>query len=557
MPYKICHTSMFHPALLLTNTSEPVNIGQVCSTVPCNLGYGNRTAVSMIKKGDLALQTMTYQELEDQSNQVANLLTACGLSTGSLLYLYLPKTIDYYPAFLGALKAGIRVCPLFSNFGPEALADRIGGNQAMAIITVSNLLPRLKKALQGSTSLPIVFVLDWEADEEASFKAYKPNLSRQPKVFNPISVEDYTPAVLHYTSGSTGKPKGVQHVHKAVRGIQKAFLEVMKPSLEDIYWCTADPSWVVGVSYGIIAPLSLGMNLIQFEGVFNVQEWMQIIEQYGVNILYSAPTVFRMMMRDETIDFSQYDFSQLKAIFSTGEPLNPEVYHWGLKNFRQKIYDVWYQTETASPQVANTPDIPVKPGSMGKAVQGIEVAIMDEQGKVCEPGIPGKLTIKAPWDSMFVAYLGREDLYNAKFKNGYYYTGDLARMDEDGYFWFLGRDDDIINTSGHLVSPIEVESCLIELAEVAEVAVIGAPDELTWEKVVAFVKLAKGVEWSKKIELRFKTHVFNKVSSLAMPSDIVVVDHIPKTNSGKIMRRLLKKIYLGEDPGDVSSLEEV
>jgi acetyl-CoA synthetase len=330
----------------------------------------------------------------------------------------------------------------------------------------------------------------------------------------------------------------------------------MQPKPNDIYWCTADPAWITGSSYGIIAPFAAGLTQVQFGGNFDPELWFGILEQHDVNILYTAPTVLRMMMQYDDDIFKRFELSKLRQIFSVGEPLNPNIYEWALRILGKEVFDTWFQTETGSILIANRPGLQIKPGSMGKPLSYIEPGIFDEN--MCEKSENeiGRLCLKSDWKSMFVSYINQEDAYSSKFKKGFYISGDLARKDEDGYYWFIGRDDDVINTAGHLVSPFEVESSIIELPEIADVGVIAAPDDLLWEKVVAFIKLKPGIKWDEKSELKLRVHVSNKVSPIAAPMEVRIVSTIPKNRSGKIMRRILKAIYTGKELGDISTMEE-
>lgn len=539
-----------------TNSGHNNNLGYLCTSKQCAQGLGGKPAICIISTNGTDSQTMTYAQLAALSDIDANVFESLGLSAGNQVFIYLPRLLDYYPIFLGALKAKLVVCPLFSNFGPDALADRISGPEPKMIVTKGSLYNRIEKILPRISNLQAVILID-EVEESnpivGSFKTLRASVST---TFAVSPTELNTPSILHYTSGSTGKPKGVQHVHGAAQGIVDSFMEIMQPLPDDLYWCTADPGWVTGTSYGILAPLLSGLTLLQFEGGFDPEIWFKIIENNSVNILYTAPTVLRMMMQNDTIDYKQYDLNSLRNIYSVGEPLNPEIYYWGLQNLGREIHDTWFQTETASIIIANRPGLPIKPGSMGKPRVGLQPEILDEDDNPAGTDKVGKLVLRTPWDSMFVDYVGNTEAYRSKFRKGYYVTGDLAKKDSDGYYWFVGRDDDVINTSGHLVSPFEVESSLLELHEVADVGVIGAPDPLLWEKVVAFVKLAHGTEWTKSLGLKLKIHISNRISSLAVPSDIVVVDSIPKNRSGKIMRRVLRALYAGTDPGDVSTMDD-
>jgi acetyl-CoA synthetase len=331
---------------------------------------------------------------------------------------------------------------------------------------------------------------------------------------------------------------------------------VLNVGPDDRYWCTADPGWVTGVSYGIIGPWSQGVTQVHYGGGYDAAGWMDLLVQEKIDVWYTAPTALRMLMQEDEAIFSREKLAGLRHIFSVGEPLNPAVIEWGRRVLGHDIYDTWFQTETGAIMISNRPGLDVRLGSMGRPVDGIVAAVLDAGGRPVPDGAQGRLCLKAGWPSMFVAYRNRPDVYADKFQGEFYDSGDMAYRDEDGYFWFVGRGDDVINTAGHLVSPFEVESALLEVEEVGEAGVIGAPDELLWEKVVAFVRLKPGVVWDRDLELKLRLHVSNRVSSLAAPRELRVLDSIPKNKSGKIMRRVLKAWYTGQEAGDLSTLED-
>jgi acetyl-CoA synthetase len=373
--------------------------------------------------------------------------------------------------------------------------------------------------------------------------------------YNILPTPAHTPSVLHYTSGSTGKPKGVQHIHQSLLLQSWTAEHVLGLKAGDTYWCTADQGWVTGTSYGIIGPWSLGITQIHYGGTYDAAVWMELLQNEKVDVWYTAPTALRMLMREDPALFAAYRLDRLRHIFSVGEPLNPEVIHWGREVLKHDIYDTWFQTETGSIMICNRPDIEIRPGSMGKPIEAIEAAIIAENGNILGVKETGNLCIRAGWDSMFISYLNHPEVYAGKFAQGYYYSGDLAWKDMDGYYWFVGRNDDVINTAGHLISPFEIESALLEIPEIAESAVIAAPDDILFEKVVAYIRLREGYSWNDDLEMRIRLHLSNKLSSIATPQDMKVIDEIPKNKSGKIMRRVLKAWYMGEDPGDISTLD--
>lgn len=530
------------------------NIGLICTEFQVNRGLGDKIAVRFLD-AELEVTDLTYQDLNYRSNQVANLLYSEGFAVGEKAFIYLPKCIEIYEIFLGTLKAGLIAGTLFSSFGPEALLDRLLDSGANVVFTKKKLAAKLMRVVDQLPELRKIILVDSDDNLELRQKGYHQLMCKMPANFS-CEVYGQKPAILHYTSGSTGKPKGVLHFHNAIQSHLSSFEEVFQPLDDDIYWCTADPAWVTGTSYGIIAPLARGITLIQYAGVFDPSVWLSIVEREQVNVLYTAPTVLRMMMQFEDKVYAGFELFRLRHIYSVGEPLNPEIYKWGVEVLKHEIYDTWFQTETGSIQIANRPPLKIKPGSMGVPLSSVQIAILDENCKKLPTESVGKLVLKPGWPSMFVEYLNREESYNSKFRCGYYHSGDLAAIDNDGYVWFKGRDDDVINTSGHLVSPFEVESCLLEMDEIADVGVIGAPDPLVWEKVVAFVKLKLSVSLTTALTLKIKLYISNHVSPLATPADIIPVEKIPKNQSGKVMRRVLRSIYNGTDPGDVSTMEE-
>lgn len=473
-----------------------------------------------------------------------------------MFFTFLPKLPEQFVAFLGSLKLNLVTGTLFSNFGEEALLDRLGDARAKGIITKKSLLKKILRVRDQLPCLKVIIIVDIEEHQSSDILSYSALMREASTEYITPDTTPDTPSVLHYTSGSTGKPKGVLHVHASIATQTATTQEVLQLQPDDIYWCTADQGWVTGTSYGIIGPWSLGVTQIHFGGGYDAEAWFTILEREKVTVWYSAPTALRMLMREDATLFQRFDLSNLRHICSVGEPLNPEVIRWGKDVLGKDIYDTWFQTETGAIMISNRPGLEIRPGSMGKPVSGIEAAILDDEGNHLPAKEQGHLCLNAGWPSMFRTYLNNEDVYNQKFKNGWYYSGDTAWMDDDGYFWFKGRSDDVINTAGHLISPFEVESALLELEEVAESGVIGAPDDLLFEKVVAFIHLHEQFAYTPELELKIRLYVSNKVSSIATPQEIIITGSIPKNKSGKIMRRVLKAQYLGYDAGDLSTLED-
>jgi acetyl-CoA synthetase len=348
----------------------------------------------------------------------------------------------------------------------------------------------------------------------------------------------------------------VLHQHNSILHQNKTTIEILGLKGNDIFWCTADQGWVTGTSYGIIGPWSLGITQVHYGGGYDAEAWFELLDKEEITVWYTAPTALRMLLREEPGIFENYDLSKLRHISSVGEPLNPEVIHWAKRTLGKEIFDTWWQTETGGIMIANRRGVEIRPGSMGKPVTGIEPGILSDDGAQLPVGVQGNLCIKAGWPSMFITYLNKDEAYRSRFRDGWYYTGDTAYRDAEGYYWFMGRSDDVINTAGHLISPFEIESALLEIEEVAESGVIGAPDDLLFEKVVAYVALHDRYQYSQELELKIRLHVTNKLSSIATPQELFFVKSIPKNKSGKIMRRVLKARYQGNDAGDISTLEE-
>ncbi|MHB8708810.1 MAG: AMP-binding protein, partial [Desulfuromonadales bacterium] len=521
----------------------------------CEVGRADRVAMRWLTPS-LERHDYTFGDLEVQSNRFANVLTGLGFAPGEVFFTFLPRMPEQFFAFLGALKAQALTGTLFSNFGEEALLDRVGAAAAKGIVTKKSYLRKLTAIRDRLPDLKFILLVDVPEHLAADVLSYPRLMAEASGDFVVAPTSPEAPSVLHYTSGSTGKPKGVVHAHRSLQLQSLTTSGVLGLRQDDVFWCTADQGWVTGTSYGIIGPWSLGMTQVHFGGGYSAEHWFELLEREKVSVWYTAPTAPRMLMREDETLLRRFGLAALRHICSVGEPLNPEVVEWVRRVLGKEVYDTWFQTETGAIMIANRPGLEVRPGSMGQPVTGIEPAILDDDGSPLPSGEPGNLCLRAGWLSMFVNYLGNESAYHSKFRDGYYYTGDTAWRDTDGYFWFRGRSDDVINTAGHLVSPFEVESALIEVPEVAEAGVIGVPDELLYEKVVAFVSLHRQVVFTDELLLKIRLHISNKLSSLATPHDIICLDAIPKNKSGKIMRRVLKARYLGTDAGDLSTMED-
>lgn len=498
---------------------------------------------------------ITYQQLADESSRFASILSSLGVTPGERCFILLPKMPEVFYAFLGALKARAVVGALFVHFGDQALLDRLGDAQACLLITRKVLLKKIERIRGQLPNLRHVLVVDVNEDIDAFTLSLPKLMQAASPRFEVAPTLPTTPSVLHYTSGSTGKPKGVLHTHGSLSLQVKTTQDVLRVGPGDVYWCTADPGWITGSSYGIIGPWAIGATQIHYSGAFDADSWMTILEQESVNIWYTAPTALRMLMREKDTLYTGRQLQALRHIASVGEPLNPEIIYWARRTLGKEIYDTWFQTETGAIMIANRAGMEIRPGSMGKPVDGIEAAVLDSEGAPMPPGKQGRLCLRPGWASMFAEYLNLPEAYASRFEGGYYDTGDTAICDEDGYYWFIGRLDDIINTSGHLVGPFEIESALLEMPELVESAAIGVPDPIRFEKVVVFVVLRSGVLGTRELESRIRLYLAQRLSSFACPQDVVFIDEIPKNRSGKIMRRFLRARFLGHDAGDLSTLE--
>jgi len=534
-------------------TVENIAYGSVTSFV--ERGEGEKEVLLWVDS-DLALTTYTYDYFERESNQVANVLKTLGISQGDTVSIFIPRSPMLISCFFGILKLQAISSILFGTLGEEGLLDRLANSNARVVITRKSLLRKIVSIKQKLPALERILVIDIEEDQDDVVLSMKRELENTKDDFDyPHQVEGETPAFLQYTSGSTGKPKGALHVHGALPDMRQSFKEIMQLQVDDLYWCTADPAWITGLVYGIIAPFSTGARQLQYNGTYNADNWLRILQEHRVTVWYTAPTALRMLMQEDAEKFTQFDFSSLKRMYSVGEPLNPEIYFWGKKVFKVEVYDNWWQSETGSMMIANRPPMSVKPGSMGKPRPGVEPLICSEEMELLPPGKQGLLCLRKGWGSMFRNYFRNDTAYADKFKHDIYITGDLAYYDEDGYFWYVSRADDVINTAGHLVGPFEVESALLEIPEIVDVAVIGADDPLIHKRIIAFIKLANNLEWTRELELKCRIYVSNKVSTTAIPAEFHLIDKVPKNQSGKILRRVLKAFYEGKDPGDISTME--
>ena len=535
-----------------------VNQGHECIDRHAVGERANKLALIWQSQG-LEVEEYTFADLKRETDRAANALRSVGIEKGDRVFFLSDRIPELYFGFFGALKLGALAAPLFSAFGPEPIAERVGRAEGKAMITTPKLLSKVNAIRDDLPSLEHVIIMDGReehelAESDISWSALIADASDEFEI-EKTGPEDWS--VMHFTSGTTGLPKGAAHVHNTVVSHYATGKYVMDFQEEDIYWCTADPGWVTGTSYGMFAPWSNGITQVIDEGGFGARRWYETITRFKVTVWYTAPTAIRLLMRSGAATARGHDLSSLRYVMSVGEPLNPEGVVWGLDAFDLPIHDNWWQTETGAIMIANYPSMPIRPGSMGRPFPGIHAAIIDDEGnEMTEPMAEGQLAVRPGWPSMFRTYWNDQERYDSRFQQGWYLTGDKAKRDADGYFWFVGRDDDVINTAGHLVSPFEVESALIEHEAVAEAGVIGKPDDIAMEVVKAFVTLNDGVEETPQLMRELNRHCRARLGPAVAPREIQVIEVLPKTRSGKIMRRLLKARELGLPEGDTSTLED-
>jgi len=534
-----------------------INIGWYCSDRICQLGNGSKKALLWENHEGLTKQ-YTFDDLRVYSNTIATFLQRLGIQPGERVCLFMDRVPELYIGFLGVLKMGAIVQPLFSNFGDESLHTRLSNAKTCAIITQRKHVAKVRKILKDLPDLRHILVVDAGAsplkERELAF-----DLASEPKVeqFDCYPSKAETPSVLHYTSGSTGQPKGAQHVHYSLISQYLTSKWVLDLQEDDVYWCNADPGWVTGTSYGIIGPWSNGITQAVLDAGFGSEHWYAFMQKYKVTVWYSAPTAIRLLMRDGTQVVRKFDLSSLRHLASVGEPLNAEAVHWSREAFGRPFHDTYWQTETGCIVITNVPGMQIKPGSMGKPFPGITATVVDLHTfePLTEPGKVGLIALRPGWPSQIRTYWNNQAGFESKFKNGWYLCGDRASLDPDGYFWFVGRDDDVINTGGHLVGPFEIESALLEHPAVAESAAVATPDNVNMEVVKAFIVLKPGNPPNDDMEMDIINLIRKRLSPLAMPQKLEFVKSLPKTRSGKIMRRVLRAQEFGEPVGDLSTLE--
>jgi acetyl-CoA synthetase len=523
-------------------------------------GRGKKLALRWIGRDD-QIRDFSYSALGAAANRFANVLVQRGVANADRVFSLLGRVPELYIAALGTLKNGSVFSPLFSAFGPEPIKARMTIGSAKALITSEAFYRRkIEPWRKELASLEHVFLTECSSSLPAGTIDLSAALAQAPDSFETVWTSPEDMALLHFTSGTTGRPKGVVHVHEAVVAHHITGRLALDLHSDDIFWCTADPGWVTGTSYGIISPLTNGATLIVDQAEFDVERWYRILQEQKVTVWYTAPTAIRMLMKVGTEITRRFDLSKVRLMASVGEPLNPEAVVWSAATFGKPFHDNWWQTETGGIMISNYPSMDVKPGSMGRPLPGVTAGIIErlEGGAVREitkPMVMGELALRPGWPSMMRAYLNEEERYRKCFVGGWYLTGDLAMRDDEGYYWFVGRADDVIKSAGHLLGPFEVESALMEHPAVAEAGVIGIPEPTAGEMVKAFVALKNGFEPSEALRKELLGHARQRLGPAVAPKDIAFRQNLPKTRSGKIMRRLLKTRELGLPEGDISTLE--
>lgn len=533
------------------NETGKINMAYECIDRHVDNGKGDKIALNY--RDEKRKEQYSFKELKVLSNKAANVLVdKANVQKGDRVFIFMPRTPELYFAFLGILKIGAIVGPLFEAFMEKAVTDRLENSEAKVIVTTNSLLGRIPK--DKLPHLETIVVVDDEVDEQ--YVDFNKELNQASEEFDIEWLKEDDGLILHYTSGSTGQPKGVLHVQIAMLLHYISGKYVLDLKEDDIYWCTADPGWVTGTSYGVFAPWLNGVTNCIAGGRFSPEQWYSMIETFKVTIWYTAPTALKMLMSAGDDVVEKYDLSSLRSILSVGEPLNPEVIKWSKDVYDKRVLDTWWMTETGGHMIVNYPAVDVKLGSMGKPLPGIEAAIIDDSGNVLPPNRMGNLAIKKGWPSMMYSIWKNPEKYNSYFIGDWYVSGDSAYQDEDGYFWFQGRVDDVIMTAGERVGPFEVESKLVEHEAVAEAGVIGKPDPVRGEIIKAFISLRQGYEPSDELKADIRKFVKEGLSGHAAPREIEFKDKLPKTRSGKIMRRVLKAWELNIDAGDLSTMED-
>lgn len=547
----------------LTGTAEgDLNMAYEAVQRPLERGFGLHTAARFINRDGSTID-VTYDELQALTSRFANVLSMLGIARGAVVATLLGRVPELFTVALGALRAGNVFCPLFSAFGPEPLKTRLQLGHVQVLVTSAALYRRKVAAIRAALGeLRHVLIVHENTDDQLppDTAAFEPLMHQVEDTYTNVSTRENDTALLHFTSGTTGMPKGVTLPHGAVIAQHATSELVLDLHAREVFWCTADPGWVTGIAYGVIGPLTCGVTLIVDREEFEPERWYRILADEHVNVWYTAPTAIRMLMKAGIELARTRQYPALRHMASVGEPLNAEAVRWGVEAFGRPFHDTWWQTETGAIMIANFAACDVMPGSMGRAIPGIEATVLRHTADghvepIESPDEAGEIALRPGWPSMFSGYLDNPERYRQSFRDGWYLAGDLARCDRNGYFWFIGRADDVIKSAGHLISPFEVESALMSHPAVAQVGVIGVPDPIAGQAVKAFVELKSTFAADEALRRALLAHARRLLGAAVAPREIAFSESLPRTRSGKIMRRLLRARELGLPEGDLSMLE--
>lgn len=527
-----------------------------------------KVAVRWLRR-DGTVEDATYAELAERTDRFASALGALGVRSGDAVFTLLGRVPELWVTALGTLKATAVFAPLYAAYGPEPVRERLVRGEGRVLVTTPTLYRRRVEPIRDR--LPalahVLLVGPPDGEPPAGTRWFDEVVAAAPGGFEIPATDPEAPAIVHFTSGTTGTPKGAVHVHEAVVAHHATGAIALDLHPDDVFWCTADPGWVTGTSYGIVAPLTHGVTVVVDEGDFDADRWCRILAEQRVTVWYTSPTALRMLRRAGPEAIGGHDLSALRLVASVGEPLDPDLVAWGMEVLGHPVHDSWWQTETGGIMIANLAGCEIRPGSMGRPLPGIEVAVLARgddgraaaavDGSVQElgPDEAGELALRPGWPSMFRGYLHDDERYAACFAGGWYLTGDVVRRDVEGWIWFVGRADDVITSAGHLIGPVEVEQTLRQHPAVVDAGVVGVPDEVAGELVKAYVVVRPDLPVTEELVSDVLAFARRRLGPTVAPRSIEVVDDLPHTRSGKIVRRVLRARARGLAEDDRSTPE--
>ncbi|BBO90597.1 AMP-binding protein [Desulfosarcina ovata] len=523
-----------------------LNMAYVAVTRHANGPHKDHPALCCLS-GESPRQTWTFSDLERFTNQAANVFRNLGIGPGQVVATLCGRVPELYLTALGALKAGAVFTALYASYGPEPILHRLVASQAVVLITTRRQYSKIQALRSRLPDLSHVLLIDPPDKPDPGVMHLPALMDAAAEDFHLSPTDPETPALIHFTSGTTGMPKGVVHAHAAALHQLLTGRTVLDLKPDDRYWCTADPGWVTGVVYGFLVPLMAGITTIVDEAEFDVRRWLRILAEERITVWYTAPSALRRLMTLPSKPCREFDLGALRHVFSVGEPLHATAVRWGEDALGVPIRDTWWQSETGGIMIANHPDQPVRPGAMGRPVRGIRAAVVRPAAaggptvEICGIGETGELALAAGWPSMFRRLLGDTGAYGRRFAGPWYLSGDLVRCDVEGLFWFLGRADDMIKTAGHMVSPFEVESVLLEYPGVSDAGVVGVPDMHLGQRVRAYLCLATDIPADENLRGRIMAFARKRLGPALAPREIVFIETMPKNQAGKILRRELAK----------------